>query len=186
MKRYLACAAVAALISVSGAAKASTLIDFEGGADNAAIGTDYDGPDGFTATNGYYHACAGGCPAAEYGMFASSSDFSSTMIFTFTQLHSWVSFVNVSFSSVTANAFDKDHNLLSSVSDSEDFPISGADLLLGGGDIKSVEFSGFYGIDNLKYDAGHGGVPEPATWAMMLVGFAGMGAMLRRARPALA
>jgi len=27
-----------------------------------------------------------------------------------------------------------------------------------------------------------GGVPEPATWAMMLVGFGGMGAMLRRRR----
>lgn len=29
-----------------------------------------------------------------------------------------------------------------------------------------------------------GGVPEPATWAMMLVGFAGMGAVLRRRRSA--
>lgn len=27
-----------------------------------------------------------------------------------------------------------------------------------------------------------GGVPEPATWAMMLVGFGGMGALLRRSR----
>jgi len=29
---------------------------------------------------------------------------------------------------------------------------------------------------------GGGGVPEPATWAMMLVGFGGMGALLRRHR----
>jgi hypothetical protein len=33
-------------------------------------------------------------------------------------------------------------------------------------------------IDNLAV----GGVPEPATWAMMITGFAGMGAMIRRRR----
>jgi hypothetical protein len=27
-----------------------------------------------------------------------------------------------------------------------------------------------------------GGVPEPATWAMMLIGFGGLGAMIRRRR----
>jgi hypothetical protein len=32
----------------------------------------------------------------------------------------------------------------------------------------------------------HDGVPEAATWAMMLVGFGGLGAMLRRRRAALA
>jgi hypothetical protein len=32
----------------------------------------------------------------------------------------------------------------------------------------------------------HGGVPEPAAWAMMLVGFGGLGALLRRRRSALA
>jgi hypothetical protein len=30
--------------------------------------------------------------------------------------------------------------------------------------------------------AGNGGVPEPSTWAMMLVGFGGLGAVLRRKR----
>jgi hypothetical protein len=33
---------------------------------------------------------------------------------------------------------------------------------------------------------GGGGVPEPASWAMMLVGFGGLGAMMRRRRAALA
>lgn len=33
---------------------------------------------------------------------------------------------------------------------------------------------------------GDTGVPEPATWAMMLIGFSGMGAMLRRRRFAAA
>lgn len=41
-------------------------------------------------------------------------------------------------------------------------------------------------LDTLAYGyAPRGGaVPEPATWAMMLLGFGGMGAMLRRRRPA--
>jgi hypothetical protein len=35
-----------------------------------------------------------------------------------------------------------------------------------------------------QFNAVFGAVPEPASWAMMLVGFAGMGAMLRRQRKA--
>lgn len=39
------------------------------------------------------------------------------------------------------------------------------------------------GFTNISVgEAGGGGVPEPAAWAMMLVGFAGLGAMLRRKR----
>ena len=38
-----------------------------------------------------------------------------------------------------------------------------------------------FGVDNIQWNAG-GGVPEPATWAVMLVGFAGAGAALRRRR----
>ena len=35
---------------------------------------------------------------------------------------------------------------------------------------------------NVRIDSVSGGVPEPATWAMMLTGFGGMGALLRRRR----
>ncbi|MGZ6016329.1 MAG: PEPxxWA-CTERM sorting domain-containing protein, partial [Phenylobacterium sp.] len=38
--------------------------------------------------------------------------------------------------------------------------------------------------NNFIFNAG--GVPEPATWAMMLTGFFGLGSMLRRRRAALA
>ena len=45
--------------------------------------------------------------------------------------------------------------------------------------------SGDTGIDDVSISAS-GGVPEPATWAMMLVGFAAMGATLRRRRAMVA
>jgi hypothetical protein len=44
-----------------------------------------------------------------------------------------------------------------------------------------------YGLDKaLGGGAPVGGVPEPATWAMMLVGFGAAGAALRRRRIAVA
>jgi hypothetical protein len=46
------------------------------------------------------------------------------------------------------------------------------------GDAFSLAFSP--GVGNAV--SGPGGVPEPSTWALMLVGFGGLGAMLRRRR----
>ena len=44
------------------------------------------------------------------------------------------------------------------------------------------------GLDNIRFGQrlapGAGVVPEPSTWAMMLLGFGSLGAMLRRRRPA--
>jgi PEP-CTERM motif len=37
-----------------------------------------------------------------------------------------------------------------------------------------------FGIDNIKVTGVTAGVPEPSTWAMMLLGFAGLGFMARR------
>lgn len=39
---------------------------------------------------------------------------------------------------------------------------------------------------NNRFVGASGAVPEPASWALMIVGFAGMGAALRRRRPTLA
>jgi hypothetical protein len=47
----------------------------------------------------------------------------------------------------------------------------------------SVAGGASYGPDRLgSVTVGTGAVPEPATWAMMLVGFGGLGAVLRRRR----
>ncbi len=58
-------------------------------------------------------------------------------------------------------------------------PINGraAMALQDGGDSRYV------GIDNLSRAAAtSGGVPEPAAWALMIVGFGGVGGLLRRRR----
>ena len=40
----------------------------------------------------------------------------------------------------------------------------------------------FFALDNVSVTAVNGAVPEPATWAMMLMGFGAMGVLLRRRR----
>jgi hypothetical protein len=52
----------------------------------------------------------------------------------------------------------------------------------------AIDYAGLYYNDStgVRFTLnGPGGVPEPATWALMIVGFGGAGAMLRRRRAAL-
>lgn len=71
--------------------------------------------------------------------------------------------------------------------------MSGVSMDLGGSfTSNSVEFSTFYDgyqpgtnvaqTAQLKFDAPAPAVPEPATWAMMLLGFTGIGFVVRRRR----
>jgi hypothetical protein len=98
--------------------------------------------------------------------------------------------------STAITAFDRNGNILGSVSNTgtgveflglvttDGAPrIAGVFLDLIGG-----EPAGF-DIDNLRFGVQGqvvvpGGVPEPATWAMMLLGFAGIGFAMRRSRRA--
>lgn len=53
------------------------------------------------------------------------------------------------------------------------------------GDTVDINFAGvtdFLATDKVVVDVTFGGAPEPAVWALMLVGFAGMGAALRTRR----
>jgi hypothetical protein len=50
-----------------------------------------------------------------------------------------------------------------------------------------LSFSGrdvpaWYGLDNVDVEGAAGAIPEPSTWAMMLIGFAGLGLVGYRAR----
>ncbi len=60
-------------------------------------------------------------------------------------------------------------------------------------DMKNVTGMLFYAdlgeniqIDNIRLEGSVAAVPEPATWAMMIIGFGGIGATFRRRRQALA
>jgi hypothetical protein len=177
VQKYLVGAAMAALLC--GTAAQATTIDFEGGAPGTLIDTTYSGL-GATFSNAYFQQCGGGCPAPALGIFASTVDTLGSFDVGFASLQSKVSFINVSFSSVTATAYDTFGNAISSVSDTQGFPITGAVDVLTGPGISYVTFSGgggSFGIDDLSF-----GVPEPATWALMLVGFGGLGGALRTRR----
>lgn len=175
--------AAATLIASTGAQAALVTLDFESGTPGNAIGT----LSGATFTNGFYFQCGGGCPPPATGIFASGSGTTSTMTVTFATTANYVSFVNVSNSSLTATAYDSLNNFLGSTYSNEGFPISGATLSLNFANIKYVTFSPDtpqyqFGIDDLSFNA----VPEPSTWALMIAGFGLTGYAMRRRTVALA
>jgi hypothetical protein len=63
---------------------------------------------------------------------------------------------------------------------------AGARLLAASGSFDSMVVTdnagGDFAMAQLRYATGGGAVPEPAAWAMMLVGFGGIGATLRASR----
>lgn len=60
-------------------------------------------------------------------------------------------------------------------------------LDFGGAKVTSIDFNSTgYSFEVDNFAGGVGGVPEPATWAFMIMGFGGAGAMLRRRRAAAA
>ena len=170
----------AAFLSATAAQAATVTLDFEGFPISSDIATTYAGA---TFSGGIFRKCDGGCPAPDQGAFAGPVTGLSMSV-TFDQLQSQISFINVSNSYVTANAYDAAHNLIATLSNvSTSF--SGPHVLSGSG-ISSVEFvrnGGDFGIDNLTFDYSIGAaVPEPATWAMMIIGFGAVGSMVRTSR----
>ena len=96
----------------------------------------------------------------------------------------------------TFRAFDQNGVSLGSIVDSsQKFFSTGGDGAVGNyrfygatnpGGISSIFIandSGGIEVDDLQFGAaGPAGVPEPAGWAMMLIGFGGLGAVIRRRR----
>lgn len=85
--------------------------------------------------------------------------------------------------SVFMDVFDVDGNLLGSVTDSDAYPLgTGGVLSFSGAGIHSVSFysnNATVGFDNFTFDGLQSGVPEPATWAMLVLGFGLIGGALR-------
>ncbi|HEY4052309.1 MAG TPA: PEPxxWA-CTERM sorting domain-containing protein, partial [Terriglobales bacterium] len=52
--------------------------------------------------------------------------------------------------------------------------------------INYIDQNGFLGVDSFSVSSVTSAVPEPSTWAMMLLGFAGLGLMAYRRRNRLA
>lgn len=169
-------------------ASAAEFLNFESKADGsatvagAAVTTDFSTL-GVTFLNAFYKRCGGGCPNPDYGIFVSSSDFSSPFSVKFSGTTNAFSFANVSGSSGTASAFDTAGNLLESINFSGfNFnrpPVTFSFATTG---ISLVSFSstGQFGVDNFSFGDVQGAVPEPATWMMMLLGMAGIGFAMRR------
>jgi hypothetical protein len=174
---------LASIAAVSLATPASAVfIDFEtndtGGATtigSAIAAADYDAF-GATFSGAFFRQCGGGCPTPANGTFVSSSNFVGPFTVTFSTTTNAFSFENVSNSGGLAEAFDASNTLLTSTSFSN-FP--GLFTLSASG-IKSVRFSTTfqYGVDNFSYTLN--GVPEPASWALMIFGFGAVGAAARR------
>lgn len=102
-----------------------------------------------------------------------------------------------SYLGVHRNLFDPTNGLLNALSYDDDAGPGSDSQITGLALLAGVSYfavsSGFantdFGAFTLTIDgpgniigAGGGGVPEPATWAMMIFGFAGIGAALRRRR----
>ena len=168
----------AAFLSANAAHAATVTLDFEGFSLGSAVATSYAGA---TFDGAFFRQCGGGCPAPSYGAFVGPTA-NSSMSVTFDQLQSQVSFMGPSSSYVTANAYDASHNLLATVSLFGGY-VTGPHVLSGVG-IRSIEFvpNGYdFGMDNLTFEIG-AAVPEPATWAMMIIGFGAVGSMVRTSR----
>ena len=63
---------------------------------------------------------------------------------------------------------------------------SAGDDIIGIGIGPSRATNDSFGIDDLRFADSGGGVPEPATWGLMILGFGAAGAALRRRRMATA
>jgi PEP-CTERM motif len=64
------------------------------------------------------------------------------------------------------------------------FTVGDGFIQLGLSDNSTIRSGNDFGVDNIRL--GVGSVPEPATWGLMIMGFGGLGAMLRRRRAAFA
>jgi len=196
--KILAAGALAAAGLAATSARASTTIDFESFTANAASFSQ----DGVTFTPdgpGILHADFGTTPNGTQGILA--FDGVATFAPIRADIGGGASFVSVDIGDFDGDddtlflrAYDSLDNLIGSTSLFIDLnftgmktlslSVAGIDHVVFGG--VGIEGSSVYG-DNFTWDGGTGGgVPEPASWALMLLGFGGLGAVLRSRRTALA
>lgn len=107
-------------------------------------------------------------------------------LFDFTTMFSLQGFTDASFTTAIAPALVFSHAAPGVHTQPSDFLYTAA---LGGLTAQFVQYKVLAtngvnpGLSDIRFDsAAGGGVPEPASWALMIAGFGGMGAILRRRR----
>jgi hypothetical protein len=184
----------AAFISVAAPCSAAVL-DFEtkpGGTPTVSgslVGADYSSL-GVTFDGAYYFTCPSTCPAPASGKFISGFVTAKAFTATFATPVDSVSFNNIGgLSLIDFVAYGSNGTALGSGSSSS-FPTA---TTVSFGGIKSISFfptvlahlgTNYGGIDNLTFASAQSapGVPEPATWAMMIGGFGMVGGSMRYRR----
>ena len=206
MRRYVV--GLAASLFIAGPAAATTTLTFEGIPNNTPVGAFY-GPDYVfsPSTLAIIDADAGGT-----GNFANEPSPNTIMFFTASNnailnvtngFTGGFSFYYSSFTNASINVYDALNgtgNILATLNLSAQY----ADNCTGdpngefcnwspigvsfAGTAYSINFAGSAnqtGFDNITFGSatpGRGAVPEPSTWAMMLLGFGAVGAAMRRRR----
>ncbi len=182
----LSATALAVVLSCAFASAANAvpiLIDFSGNTSGQSINTTY-APLGLTFSNANVFQCGGGCPLPTTNGFLAYNNGNEFSAF-FSTAQSNLTFQTVSNSSTLARAFDASNTLVASIGENQGFPVTNALLALSGPGIVRVDFSSNGGVNgptltNLTFDSLRGGVPEPASWALMIAGFGLVGGAMRR------
>ena len=169
------------------------MIDFEtvpGGAATVIgqlVNSDY-ATLGLTFDSAYYFQCPGTCPAPSTGTFVSGFKAAKGFTATFTTAQDYFSFNNIGGASLIQYYVYDSANILIGSGSAGLFP---SPTILTFTGMKSVLFApdaprhlgaNFGGVDNFSFGRTIGGVPEPASWALMISGFGLAGAVLRRRR----
>lgn len=137
-------------------------------------GTTADGRLGYTST----------ISAAFFDPFNSATKATTTRVRVLGDLY------GIGSGTITLTAYDQFGAVLAQSTDTDDKPFGQGPVVevnaAGIHSITLVGTSGTVGFDNFEFESVtpiSGGVPEPATWAMMLLGFGALGAEMRRRRP---
>lgn len=194
MKKFLMAAGAAAMLSGLAAPASAAVLTFEGHANQI-----YTAPivrEGFELGNlpgeeqHFHEIDSNGFGLASNGtgvllndrdtsIFLRAFDLSNFMLTSFDIAASFGNFPGASFS---VKGYLDDVLTGEVTGDLGEFAsFSGAAL----GTVDYVVFDGLGGdggfeLDNVALNEGTGAIPEPATWAMMLMGFGAMGALIRR------
>lgn len=192
MKKYIVALCAAAPLAIASPAQALTVIDFDAGITGPSYteqGVTFTPASGGVFTQGF-----GNTPNGTAGLIVDPlSSFIEAVI------SGGTDFVSIDLGDFGADADDiflRAYDAGNSLLGSDTFTIPGGftgmeTLSVSFANIARVEFggSGFQGdsnvyADNFSFNQMGGAVPEPATWAFMILGFGAIGGAMRRQRKA--